>query len=159
MAQPITTIQKYVPTKEEQNQQKLEDLKLLLAENEDSLNKILNIVSELNDTGVLEAANSMIQSKEKITKIALEQMNREPVTNIINHIMGAAGALSNVDPETTTKLINSVTKGIDEGNKHLEKDDKVGIFDLVKVLKDPDVNRAVGFGINFLKGMGKGLKE
>lgn len=159
MAHPITTIQKHIPTKEELNQQKLEDLKLLLADNEDSLNKIMNLISELNETGVLEAANSMLQSKEKIAEIALGQINREPVTNIINNIMGAAGALSSVDPELTTKLVNSITKGIDQGNKHLEKDEKIGVLDLMKVLKDPDVNRAVGFGINFLKGMGKGLKE
>jgi uncharacterized protein YjgD (DUF1641 family) len=28
---------------------------------------------------------------------------------------------------------------------------------LIKSLKDPDVNRAVKFGLHFLKGMGKGL--
>ena len=28
----------------------------------------------------------------------------------------------------------------------------------MKVLKDPDINRAIGFGLHFLKGMGKGLK-
>jgi uncharacterized protein YjgD (DUF1641 family) len=158
MAHPITTIQKHVPTNAELSQQKIEDLKLLLADNEDSINKIMNLISELNETGALEAANSMLQSKEKIAKIALGQINREPVTNLINNLMGAAGALTNVDPEVTTKLVNSITKGIDEGNKHLEKDEKIGVLDLVKVLKDPDVNRAVGFGINFLKGMGKGLK-
>lgn len=159
MAQPITTIQKVVPTKEEQNEQKLEDLKLLLANNEESLNKILQLVSELNEMGALEAANSMLQSKEKITKIALGQMTREPVTNLINNVMGAAGALTSIDPETTTKLLNSVSKGIDEGNQYLETDEKISVLDLVKVLKDPDINRAVGFGIHFLKGMGKGLKE
>ncbi len=29
----------------------------------------------------------------------------------------------------------------------------------MKVLKDPDINRAIGFGLHFLKGMGKGLKD
>ena len=29
----------------------------------------------------------------------------------------------------------------------------------MKVLKDPDINRAIGFGLHFLKGMGKGLQE
>lgn len=159
MAQPITTIQKVVPTKEEQNEQKLEDLKLLLANNEESLNKILHLVSELNEMGALEAANSMLQSKEKITKIALGQMTREPVTNLINNVMGAAGALTSIDPETSTKLLNSVSKGIYEGNQYLETDEKISVLDLVKVLKDPDINRAIGFGIHFLKGMGKGLKE
>ncbi len=29
----------------------------------------------------------------------------------------------------------------------------------MKVLKDPDINRAIGFGLHFLKGMGKGIKR
>src|SRR4051812_26179994 len=104
MAAPITMVQKHKPTKEERQQQKLEDLKTLLTENDEALNRIIDIMGELNDMGVLEAANSMLQAKEKIAKIALGQVTREPVTNIINNLMGAAGALSSLDPETTTKL-------------------------------------------------------
>ncbi|MED4890220.1 DUF1641 domain-containing protein [Weizmannia sp. CD-2023] len=33
------------------------------------------------------------------------------------------------------------------------------MFGLLKSLSDPDVNRAVGFAISFLKGMGKALQE
>ena len=29
----------------------------------------------------------------------------------------------------------------------------------MKVLKDPDINRAIGFGLHFLKGMGKRVKR
>lgn len=158
MAQPITAIQKLVRTEEEQKQQKLEDLKTLLADNEEALNKMLDIVGELHDIGVLEAANAMLQAKEKIAKIALGQVTREPVTNLINNLMGAAGALTNLDPELTKKLVSSVTTGMDAGSKHLQSNKKIGVLDLLKVLNDPDINRAVGFGIHFLKGMGKGLK-
>ena len=159
MAAPITKIQKYEPTQEELQQQKLQDLQTLLANNDEALNQILKIVGELNDMGVLEAANSMLQAKEQIAKVALGQVTREPVTNMINNLMGAAGALTNLDPETTTKLVNSLTSGLDAGNKHLENGKKVGVLDLMKVLNDPDINRAIGFGIHFLKGLGKGLKE
>ena len=43
--------------------------------------------------GVLEAATSMLQAKEKIAKIALHQITREPVTNLINTLMGASRRL------------------------------------------------------------------
>ncbi|RAN88502.1 hypothetical protein B5P41_16420 [Bacillus sp. SRB_28] len=159
MAAPIQAIQKQELTEEELKQQKLEALKELLANNEDALNQMFNIVGELNDIGMLEAANSMLKAKEPITKIVLGQVTREPVTNLINNMMGAAGALTELDPELTKKLIGSVLTGMDEGNQHLQSNKKVGILDLMKVLKDPDINRAIGFGLHFLKGMGKGLKE
>ncbi|MFK4477015.1 DUF1641 domain-containing protein [Bacillus sp. RC206] len=159
MAAPIQAIQKQELTEEEMKQQKLEALKELLANNEDALNQMFNIVGELNDIGMLEAANSMLKAKEPIAKIVLGQVTREPVTNLINNMMGAAGALKELDPELTKKLIGSVLTGMDEGNQHLQSNKKVGILDLMKVLKDPDINRAIGFGLHFLKGMGKGLKE
>lgn len=159
MAAPIKMIQKQERTEEEIKQQKLDDLKELLANNEDALNQMFNIVGELNDIGMLEAANSMLKAKEPIAKIVLGQVTREPVTNLINNMMGAAGALTELDPELTKKLIASLLVGLEEGNEHLESNKKVGVFDLMKVLKDPDINRAIGFGLHFLKGMGKGLKE
>ncbi|MGR3778972.1 DUF1641 domain-containing protein [Bacillus paramycoides] len=159
MAAPIQAIQKQELTEEELKQQKLEDLKELLANNEDALNQMFNIVGELNEIGMLEAANSMLKAKEPIVKIVLGQVTREPVTNLINNMMGAAGALTELDPELTKKLVGSVLTGMDEGNQHLQRNKKVGILDLMKVLKDPDINRAIGFGLHFLKGMGKGLKE
>ncbi|MED0902210.1 DUF1641 domain-containing protein [Bacillus nitratireducens] len=159
MAAPIQAIQKQELTEEEMKQQKLEDLKELLANNEDALNQMFNIVGELNDIGMLEAANSMLKAKEPIAKIVLGQVTREPVTNLINNMMGAAGALTELDPELTKKLVDSVLTGMDEGNQHLQSNKKVGILDLMKVLKDPDINRTIGFGLHFLKGMGKGLKE
>jgi uncharacterized protein YjgD (DUF1641 family) len=159
MAAPIKAIQKHVQTDEELKQQKLEDLKTLLTDNEEALNKILNIVGELNDTGVLEAVNAMLQAKEKIAKIALGQVTREPITNLINNLIGAAGALTSLDPDLTNKLASSVALGMDEGSKHLQSNNKIGVFDLLKVLNDPDINRAIGFGIHFMKGLGKGLKD
>ncbi|PEF23633.1 DUF1641 domain-containing protein [Bacillus pseudomycoides] len=159
MAAPIKAIQKQGLTEEEQKQQKLEDLKELLANNEEALNQMFNIVGELNDIGMLEAANSMLKAKEPIAKIVLGQVTREPVTNLINNMMGAAGALTELNPELTKKLVGSVLTGMDEGNQHLQSNKKVGILDLMKVLKDPNINRAIGFGLHFLKGMGKGLKD
>lgn len=73
--------------------------------------------------------------------------------------MGATGALMNTDPELTTKLVNSAMRGMDEANDYLQTDKKVKVMDLFKLLNDPDINRALGFGIHFLKGMGKELKN
>lgn len=159
MAAPITTIKKIQLTEEQIKEQKLENLKKLLSDNEDMVNQVFTIMSELNDIGALEAASKLIEAKEEVAHIALGQMTRKPVTNIINNMMGVAGALTELDPETTTKLIKGLNIGIDEANKAVEADEKVSVFKLMTLLKDPDVNRAMNFGIHLLKGLGKGLKD
>ena len=123
MAAPIKMIQKQELTEEEIKQQKLDDLKELLANNEDALNQMFNIVGELNDIGMLEAANSMLKAKEPIAKIVLGQVTREPVTNLINNMMGAAGALTELDG-AYEKLIGSLLVGLEKGNEHLESNKK-----------------------------------
>lgn len=158
MAAPITIIHKQELTDEQRKQQKLEDLTTLLSDHEEALTKIMGIVGELNDIGVLEAADAMLRAKEKIASIALGQINREPITNMINNLMSAAGVLTSIDPEISKKVAGSVAAGMDEGNKYLQSNKKTSLFDLVKALNDPDINRAVGFGIHFMKGLGKGLK-
>ncbi|MEB2279028.1 DUF1641 domain-containing protein [Lysinibacillus xylanilyticus] len=158
MAAPITTIKKAQITEEQLKEEKLENLKQLLSENEEMVNQVFTIMAELNDIGALEAATKLLEAKEDVAHIALGQLTRKPVTNIINNLMGVAGALTELNPETTTKLVEGLNTGIDEANKAVESDEKVSAFKLFKMLNDPDVNRAVNFGVHFLKGLGKGLK-
>ncbi|MBJ7897052.1 helical membrane plugin domain-containing protein [Bacillus atrophaeus] len=159
MAIPISTIQKETKTEEQVKLEKLEELKALLVENEDSVSKTMKLMGELNSLGVFDAANSMLQAKEEIAKIALGQVSREPVTNLINTMMAAGGALTKADPAFTGKLLESVLAGTEQAQSFLKEDKKVGVLDLLKAMNDPDINRAVGFGLQFLKGMGKELRD
>lgn len=84
MATPITTIKKETKTAEQIKLEKIEELKELLAENEDAVSKTMTLMNELNDLGIFDAATSMLRAKEDIAKIALGQVSREPVTNLIN---------------------------------------------------------------------------
>ncbi|MGR6905786.1 MULTISPECIES: DUF1641 domain-containing protein [Lysinibacillus] len=159
MAVPITGIKKQQLTEEQLKEQKLDNLKELLSENEETVNQVFSIMAELNDIGALEAAMKLLEAKEEVAHIALGQLTRKPVTNIINNLMGVAGALTELNPETTTKLIEGLNTGVDEASKALESNEKVSAFKLMKMINDPDVNRALNFGVHFLKGLGKGLKE
>ncbi len=158
MGVPIDTIKKQQLTDEQIRDQKLDNLKQLLSANEETVNQVFTIMGELNNMGALDAASKLLEAKEEVANIALGQLTRKPVTNMINNLMGAAGALTNMDPETTTKLLASLNTGLDEANKAIEADEKVSVFKLAKLMKDPDVNRALNFGIHLLKGLGKGLK-
>ncbi len=124
MAIPISTIQKETKTEEQVKLEKLEELKALLAENEDSVSKTMKLMGELNSLGVFDAANSMLQAKEEIAKIALGQVSREPVTNLINTMMAAGGALTKADPAFTGKLLESVLAGTEQAQSFLKEDKK-----------------------------------
>jgi uncharacterized protein YjgD (DUF1641 family) len=159
MAKPIKVIQKTELTEEQKKMQSLENLLSGVAQNEDSLLETLNLMQELHDSGIMDALGSLLKAKEKAAKIAVSQLTRQPVTNMINNAKAAGGILTELDPETTSKLAKSLTAGLKKAEQGLKADSKLGLFDLMMALKDPDINRALGFGFNLLKGMGEGLKE
>lgn len=159
MAAPITSIKRTERTEMEIQQEKLADLQKLIAEQEESLQKIMEITGELHDIGALDALQAMLQAKEKIAGIAVGQISREPVTNMLNNVMAAAGALTAIDPATIQVLTKSAQRGLQEAEQGIEQNQKTSALQLLKSVNDPDINRALTFGLNFLKGMGKELDK
>ena len=157
MASPIRQLTKKQLSPDEIRQNKLHELESLLAEQDQALNKLLQITGDLNDAGILDAVLAMVKAKEGIAEIVVHQATREPITNLINNMMSAAGALTAIDPAMTEKLAASAANGLKEAEKERTNDKKIGIFGLMKSLRDPDINRSIKFGLNFLKGMGKSL--
>ncbi|PJN91169.1 DUF1641 domain-containing protein, partial [Bacillus sp. mrc49] len=130
-----------------------------ISRNSDGIKETIKLLQELHDSGILGAINNLVEAKEDVAKIAVGQMLRPPVTNALNNAMAAAGVLTELDPETTQKLVGGLSKGLQRAEEGIQSNKKVGVFDLVKLLRDPDVNRVMRFTIDLLKGLGEGLKK
>jgi uncharacterized protein YjgD (DUF1641 family) len=159
MAMPIRTIKRIELTEEQKKEQTLDSLLTEVVQTKDSLVETLDLLQELHNSGILDAINSLVKTKEEVAKIAVGQMTREPVTNMINNAMAAGGVLTQMDPEMTKKLMGSVAKGLERAEQGLQSNSTTGMLDIMKALKDPDMNRAITFGLNLLKGIGEELKD
>src|SRR6476620_2896970 len=159
MAKPIHIIKRTELTEEQKNEQSLESLLSEVAQNKDSLVETLDLLQELHNSGILDGINSLVKTKEEVAKIAVGQMTREPFTNMVNNAMAAGTVLTQLDPEMTKKLMGSVAKGLEKAEQGLQSNSTTGILDIMKALKDPDMNRAITFGLNLLKGIGEELKD
>ena len=159
MATPITRIKKKQLTPEELKLQRLFELETQVAEQQQALKKVLEITGELDKAGILDAVNAMVKAREDLMDITVHQATREPVTTLINNLMNAAGALTAIDPATTAKLSASVQRGFQNAEAGQANPRKIGVFGLMKALRDPDINRSIRYGLHFLKGMGKELER
>ncbi|MBN6885629.1 uncharacterized protein YjgD (DUF1641 family) [Cytobacillus horneckiae] len=158
MAEPICKVAEPILNEDEIQNQVLEKVLQDITKNVDGIQETIKLLQELHESGILEAVNSLIEAKEQIAKIVVGQSLRPPVTNAINNAMATAGILTEVNPETTKKMTDSLSKGLQKAEEGIQLNKKVGLFDLLKLMKDPDVNRAMRFGIDFLKGLGEGMK-
>ncbi|WEG12560.1 DUF1641 domain-containing protein [Pullulanibacillus sp. KACC 23026] len=157
MAKAISFIKKREYTAEEEKAERLEQITDSVSDNGQALDQTLRILAELHESGILDGLEAALKAKGKITEILLGQATRKEVTNMINNVMGAAGVLAAIDPEQTTKLLSGVAEGLSEAGA--QTDTKVSAFGLLKALRDPDINRAISFGLSFMKGLGKSLKS
>lgn len=112
MAKEITVIKKKVVTEEEQKQQVADELLNELSNNREAVEETMQLLAQLQKAGILDAAISLLAAKEDVSKIAVEQLNREPVKNALNNMMGAGEALSSVDPEITKQITSSLVTGL-----------------------------------------------
>jgi uncharacterized protein YjgD (DUF1641 family) len=55
--------------------------------------------------------------------------------------------------------MGGLSKGLQKAEEGFQSNKKVGVFELVKLIRDPDVNRVIKFSLNLLKGLGEGLKD
>jgi uncharacterized protein YjgD (DUF1641 family) len=159
MAEPIKIVRKNFVSEETKKDQALGNLTNELADKDEALLKIIQLVGDLNESGILEAATSLFAAKDKVAGILLGQVSRKPITNLINNLMEASSLLTELNPESTNKVVGSLKTGLEKAQEDVQTNKKVGVFELMKALNDPDINRALRFGMGFLKGMGQGLKE
>ncbi|WP_018884781.1 DUF1641 domain-containing protein [Paenibacillus massiliensis] len=159
MAKPISIVKKRLLTEEELQEKTILQLKQQLAESNEALEKSLSILNELHNSGILEAAESLLQARANIAEIALGQVSRPEVTNLINHGMAAAGALTSLDPAYTKSLMDGLKSGITEAQTTTAASSKTSLWSISKSLRDPDILRALSFGLSFLKGLGRSLKN
>ncbi|MCR8979795.1 DUF1641 domain-containing protein [Brevibacillus laterosporus] len=159
MAKPITKIAEPPVTKEEDQELHLTQLKEEIAMHAESIRQSVKLLDELHQAGVLETMQSMVQSKEKMAGIAVKQLVKPNVTKSINNVMALTEVLAQIEPEMTKKLVSSLTHGLQKAEEASAKESKIGMFDLFRALQDPDINRAISFGLHMLKGIGENLGE
>lgn len=155
MAKAIEQIELIQPTAEEEQAQDLAVLLEHLAENRKAISSTIEILSELQKSGVLDIVKSFLHSREKVAAIAIEQVNQPNMHNIIRNAFNTIDFLGSLDPQQLNIMLSAVTKGLDESAKVMEQNEQRSLWGLMKSMRDPHTNLALTSMLGFLNGMGK----
>lgn len=157
MAKALKLIVSDDRTPEQRQEESLAELVQVVAEHKDDLVSLLKLVDTLEESGALAMLTGLLRSRTKVGEVLLGQVAKPSSTNTINNLMALGGAVGNLDPALTKRLVAGVGAGMQRATAALEQHEEVGLLGLLKALRDPDVNRVLTFGVNFLKGMGEHL--
>jgi len=125
---------------------------VLTPERAAALEKALDLVVKLDEMGVLEVVDEVLQPE--VIGYLMKYIMHPGLLKAADRLDLVLDALGRVDIEAATKqveLLNKAVKAVPE------KAEPVGIGGLLGALRDPDVQRGLGFLVEFLRNLGRAL--
>lgn len=155
MAKPISTIEPIVIDEETRKQLDLNEIESSLTERKAAVLETIELIGHLHDRGILKLLNGLFAEGEEVLGIAVNEFNKPQHSQIVENLVGLAGVLGKIDVYRLKDFAEKATNGLQEATEEDPNDGPNNIFQLLKVLKDPEINRGLTMMLNFLKGMGK----
>jgi uncharacterized protein YjgD (DUF1641 family) len=159
LAKAITNITRHVPTAEEQLGRAKEEILEAAAKNKESILLLLDVVNDLKQAGVLEMAHAFISNRHQIGVNGINQLNKSGTQNLIKNSIGAVQFLAKLEPDKLELLLDALASGADNAIQKSGKTEKVGVFGMLKAMGNSDIQAALGFLLNFLRGVGKHMQR
>ncbi|MDR7316465.1 DUF1641 domain-containing protein [Brevibacillus nitrificans] len=158
MAKAISNIERTIPSPEEEKQQAIQLVLDAVSENHQALLTLLDIVKELQAIGVLDILQGALKNRHEIGVIAVSQFNKPGMHHIMKNGMNLMQFMGKLPPDKLQNILNAVDSGIDRLTD-TENEKPMGLFGMSKAMMEPNVILALGSMINFLRGMGEGMKS
>ncbi|WP_206832053.1 DUF1641 domain-containing protein [Alicyclobacillus fructus] len=160
MAEPIRIIERREETPEERRQRALERLTDAVIQEEQAAERLIHLVALAEEKGLLPMLTALLERGDRVLAHLVDLLAREEYASALQNAIGLAQALGKFDPDMLMKLVDSASAGLGKAKQEAQKDDKpLGLFELLALLKDPNVSYAIRFMLRFLSGMGQMLRS
>lgn len=159
MAKAIKQIKRIQVSEEEKRANDLKEIEDALIENKDALLETLNVVGGMKERGILTLLNGLFGEGDRVLKVIVDLLNVPENTTALKNLMLLFGAAGKINVQDLEPLLLKVNAGIENVAEHSEGMEKTGYFELLRALKDPEINRSLTILLTFLKGMGKDTEK
>jgi len=136
-----------------------EQLHAEVADSTEALLAGLHLLRQLHEHGVLDVAQKTVRGGEGLTASLLHILGGQSSTALLRNVTELGKTLSELDPGEVSVLGHAVTVGVHEGARHVAAGKGIGLRELLGLLKDRDVQVALGAIFAILKGAGRALRE
>lgn len=155
MANPITDIKRLVVDEKTQQQNNLDEVDAAIADNKEAVLSAITLTRHLHDAGLLDILNGMLAQGEDVLNIAAKEINRPQNSDVIENSVGLALLIGTLDVDSLKVLTKKLNRGVQEATAVHAEEGPNNVFQLMKLLRDPEINRSISLLINFLKGMSR----
>lgn len=149
MAKAIKRIQKIEITEEEQRKRDMKEIEDALVENKEAILETLHMIAHMNERGVLPLLRGLFGQGDKVLDILVKKADTEETANTLKNLLLLFGTLGMLDVKQLEPLILKVNAGVANAVEQKDSEEKTGYFDIIRSLKDPEINKAVTLLFSF----------
>jgi len=154
VAKPTNVIERKPVDQEMARETGKNELLDLLLERKASLEALIELVEKLDERGILALLNGLVGKGDEILGVVMHELNKPSTSAALSHLLSLGTLISRIEAEKLEGLAERVNRGIEKAITAAESDHMMTFYDLLKMFKDPDVNRVLSALFGFLKGIG-----
>ncbi|KUO96308.1 DUF1641 domain-containing protein [Ferroacidibacillus organovorans] len=130
----------------------------LLVSQRDTLKHAIALLQVLNEREVLQMLTALFEQLDPVMTVIVNQVAKPEYTGGIKNVFALAGGIGQFDSESLSTLLRGMARGVKEATEASEPSRTgMGVFDLLKALKDPEISSGLRILLQFLKGFGAGM--
>jgi uncharacterized protein YjgD (DUF1641 family) len=155
MAKAIRQIRKEVPNQQEEQQQAIADILKELADNREAIMGAIGILKGLQEMKVLETVGALLDQRNEVGAIAIQQINQPTMHNVIKNGIAAFKFLGSIQPSHLETIMEGVGIGLKRLSQTGQKGEKQSIWKMRRRLRSPKIRAAMTTMVDFMEGMGE----
>jgi len=132
----------------------LDEVVKSVSENKEAILKGIDLLEALNQSGTLDMVNAFVKHREDALEYVMRELNKPQYSSILENLTNLLLLLGDMNMEDLQTFAGRLNHGVREAAAS-EAMEKTSYMDLIKALKDPEINRSITMLLQFLRGMGK----
>lgn len=154
MAEAIRNIKRMTIPEETVREQNMEEVTKAVSENKEAIIKGIDFLKTLNDNGMLDMTHALVKQKEAALDNVMRELNKPQYSATLENVSKLFLYLGELNVDELKHFTEKLNNGMEE-SRTFDETEKTTYMDVLKALKDPEINRSVTMLLHFLRGMGK----
>ncbi len=159
MAKAITSIASADVPASHEDEKRLERIVEAAVQNAEGLEQAIELVGALQEMGVLRALLAMVDKAPEMLHIAMRQVDSPGSVGGLKNFLALTQTFASIDLEGVPTLLQGFAAGVRKAAEANENVPISGAWDMLKLLRDPDVSRGLSAIFTLLKGLGEALRN
>lgn len=156
MARPITNIKRMKISDQTVHDQNILEIIEALSEHKVAVLKGIQLLAVFQENGTLDMLHALLKQSDVALANLVHELNKPKYTATLENLNKLFLLLGELNVEDLHHFIQGMNKGL-ENVRDLTHLKKTSYMDVLKAMKDPDINKSVTLLLQFLRGMGRTL--